>query len=45
MRERAALGMVDALRGSCRAKFSSFSDVATLMVFRLGQKLHGSFRK
>jgi hypothetical protein len=45
MRERAELGTADALCGSCKAKFSSFGDVATLMASRLGQKLHGSFRK
>jgi hypothetical protein len=45
MRERVGLGTADALRGSCKAKFSSFDDVATAMASRLGQKLRGSFRK
>jgi hypothetical protein len=45
MREHVELGMADALSGSCKARFSSFGDVATLMASRPGQKLHGSFRK
>jgi hypothetical protein len=45
MHERAELGTADALRGSCKAKFNSFGDVATLMASRLGRKLRSSFRK
>jgi hypothetical protein len=45
MRGRAELGMADALRESCEARFSSYSDVATLMASKLGQKLRGSFRE
>jgi hypothetical protein len=45
MRERAELGTADALRASCKAKSSSFGDVATSTASKRGQKLRSSFRK